>query len=124
MNLMHIIATEDTPEIVLNPDTGNFKFSGRSLPEDVSNFYAPVLQWFDEYLATPAENTIVDFKMTYFNTATSKIILDILLRLEKLSTEGKNVRIRWHYPKNDEDMADAGIEYSEIVDIPFDHIPY
>ena len=57
--------------------------------------------------------------MTYFNTASSKIILDILMKLEELHEAGNEVMIEWHYEEDDEDMQEAGEEYSEIVEVPF-----
>ena len=58
--------------------------------------------------------------MTYFNTASSKIILDILMRLENLHNDGKTkVTVEWHHDEDDEDMQEAGEEYSEIVEVPF-----
>jgi hypothetical protein len=60
--------------------------------------------------------------MTYFNTASSKIILDILMKLEELHEDGNEVLIEWHYEEDDEDMQEAGEEYSEIVEVPFTFI--
>lgn len=60
--------------------------------------------------------------MTYFNTASSKIILDILMRLETLHENGKNITIEWHYEEDDEDMQEAGEEYADIVEVPFTFI--
>jgi uncharacterized protein YkuJ len=57
--------------------------------------------------------------MTYFNTASSKIILDILMRLETLHEDGKNISVEWHYEEDDEDMQEAGEEYADIVEVPF-----
>ncbi len=51
-------------------------------------------------------------------------ILDILLKLEEMHEAGKDVLIRWHYPEDDEDMEEAGEEYSDIVDVPFEQISY
>jgi hypothetical protein len=60
--------------------------------------------------------------MTYFNTASSKIILDILMKLEEIQEAGNEILIEWHYEEDDEDMQEAGEEYSEIVEVPFSFI--
>ncbi|MBQ5513471.1 MAG: SiaC family regulatory phosphoprotein, partial [Bacteroidales bacterium] len=60
----------------------------------------------------------------YFNTASSKLLLDILMKLEQLSEDGNDVLVRWYYPEDDEDMQEAGEEYSDIVDVPFEQVPY
>ncbi len=116
--------TEDTPKIIFDPDNNKFEISGRSMPEDVANFYSPLLNWLDEYAESPNEKSIVSFKLEYFNTASSKALLDILMKLEEIYENGNDVLIKWFYPDDDEDMQEAGEEYSEIVDIPFEKTSY
>ena len=95
------------------------EISGRSLPEDVTAFYEPVLNWLNEYSENPNDKTVFNFKLTYFNTASSKLLLDILMKLEEMHENGNNVLVRWHFPEDDEDMEEAGEEYADIVDVPF-----
>ena len=120
MEIIKIRGTEDTPNVILDAQKGIFEFSGRSLPEDVMSFYAPVFQWIEEYIQSPNPRTEVIFKLDYFNTASSKIILDILIYFEHLSKEGRDVLVKWFYQEDDEDMAEAGEEYFEIVEIPYE----
>lgn len=124
METISIEATDETPAVTLNAESNTFDFSGKSLPEDVSTFYNPILDWFDAYSLNPNDETKVDFKLTYFNTASSKCILDILMKLEEISEAGNSVTINWHYQEDDEDMEEAGEEYADIVDIEFDMMPY
>lgn len=124
MEVIKIKGTDDTPSIVLDKDNEIFEISGRSLPEDVSTFYEPILNWLDEYAEDPNSQTIFSFKLVYFNTASSKLLLDILMKLEELHENGNEVLIKWYYPEDDEDMQEAGEEYAEIVDIPFEQISY
>ena len=124
MNPIVINATEDTPGIRLDAASDIFEISGRSLPEDVVKFYKPILDWLDEYAQSPNAHTVFDFKLSYFNTASSKIILDILMKLEGMHDDGKNITIKWHFPSDDEDMEEAGREYSEIVSVPIELVEY
>ncbi len=124
MKPIKIRGTEDTPDVILDATKGLIEFSGRSLPEDVLSFYAPVLRWLEDYIKSPNSRSEVIFKLDYFNTASSKIILDILIYFEHLSNEGKDVIVKWFYHKDDEDMADAGVEYFEIVNIPYEMHSY
>jgi len=119
METLIIPKKDDTPEICLDKGAGKFEFSGKSLPEDVSTFYAPVFDWLKNYASDANAESVFVFKMTYFNTASSKIILDILMRLEEMKNDGKEVSVEWHYGEDDEDMKEAGEEYSEIVEVPF-----
>jgi hypothetical protein len=124
METIKIQGSEDTPKIILDASNEILEISGRSLPEDVSSFYEPVLNWLNEYAESPNKKTVFNFKLTYFNTASSKLLLDILMKLEEMHEKGQDVLIRWHYPEDDEDMAEAGEEYADIVDVPFEQVSY
>lgn len=124
METIKIQGTEDTPKVILDKDAELLEISGRSLPEDVASFYEPILTWLEEYAESPNKKTIFNFKLVYFNTASSKLLLDILMKLEEIHEQGNDVLIKWHYPEDDEDMEEAGEEYSDIVDVPFEQVPY
>lgn len=124
METIKIQGTEDTPKIILDAENEIMEISGRSLPEDVSSFYEPVINWLNEYAEKPNKKTVINFKLTYFNTASSKLLLDILMKLEEMHEKGHDVLIRWHYPEDDEDMEEAGEEYADIVDVPFEQVAY
>ncbi|HLW08439.1 MAG TPA: DUF1987 domain-containing protein [Marinilabiliaceae bacterium] len=124
MEVINIKGTDDTPNVILDKSSGQFELSGRSLPEDVSSFYEVVLNWIDEYAADPLDRTEFNIKLEYFNTASSKVILDILLKFEEIVENGKEVVVKWFYHEDEEDMLEAGEEYSDIVDIAFDYVVY
>jgi hypothetical protein len=124
MEVIKIKGTDDTPNVILDAENGIFEISGRSLPEDVAAFYEPILEWLDEYSENPNSKTVFDFKLEYFNTASSKLLLDVLLKLEDMCDDGKDVLVKWHYPDDDEDMQEAGEEYADIVDVPFEQVSY
>jgi len=124
MEALDIRATNDTPKVLLDPENDIFEISGRSLPEDVVSFYQPVIDWLEEYKEYAGEFIEFVFKYIYFNTATSKLIQDILIKLEELNEEGHKVQVIWFYEEDDEDMFDLGEEFSENVDIPFELISF
>jgi hypothetical protein len=124
MEILKIEGTEDSPQIVLDKESNILEITGRSLPEDVNTFYEPMMSWIEEYAKVPLDVTVFNFKLTYFNTASSKIILDILTQFEEMIEEGHEVMVRWHYLEEDEDMMEAGEEYSEMVDVPFEMVSY
>jgi len=124
MEVLHIEATEDSPDIMLDQEKEIFEISGRSLPEDVNTYYKPVLEWIEEYSKNPNRRTIFKFRFSYFNTASSKVILDILTIFEEMIEEKHDVLVRWYYPVKDEDMLEAGEEYSEMVEVPFEFIAF
>ena len=105
MEVIKIVGTDDTPTVILDVENEIFEISGRSLPEDVTAFYEPILDWLDQYAEAAGGKTVFNFKLVYFNTASSKLILDILLKLEEMYEAGKDIIIKWHYPEDDEDKG-------------------
>src|SRR5690606_7248302 len=120
MDILNLEGTEDTPKIMLDKGNGIFEISGRSLPEDSAEFYQPVLDWIDEYSKEANASTEFMFKLEYFNTASSKLILDVLSALEDID----GVKIIWYFHEDDEDMEEAGEEFSELVELPFEYKTY
>jgi len=115
MDALRISKTDDTPEIIFDKSKNIFQMSGRSLPEDSVDFYTPVFQWLKKYANAPNPPTNFVFNIKYTNTASSKMIQDVLVALEKI----KGVTIVWNYLEGDEDMESMGHELSELVKIPF-----
>lgn len=115
-----IEGTSHSPSIVLDAENNKFEFAGQSLPENVAVFYKPVFDWLDEYAKNPNDQSRVVFKMEYFNTASSKMIYEVLERFNEMYHNGKDIVIEWHFDEEDEDMEEAGEEYSEMVDVPFE----
>jgi hypothetical protein len=108
-------ATPKTPYIHLS-NTGRMEFKGRSIPENSLDFYNPLNAWLDEYIKNPAENSEVHVQLEYFNTASSKCLLDFFKRLEAITSK---VTIHWYYEQDDEDMLEAGEDYEAIINVPF-----
>jgi hypothetical protein len=99
---------------------GSLEMSGKSIPENSIEFYRPLLTWLDEYSTDPVAVTEITIMLEYFNTSSSKCLLDILRKLEALNKSGRsNVKVLWHYEADDEDMMEAGEDYSALINLPF-----
>lgn len=109
-----------TPNLDFNATTGVFEISGRSIPENSVEFYKPVLEWLDAYAKAPQAKTIANIKLEYFNTSSSKCILDVLKKFEVIAKTGADIVVRWHYESDDEDMQEAGEDYKDIIQVPFE----
>ncbi len=119
MENFHIDGSAKTPTINFDGETGVLEFKGRSIPENSVEFYAPINEWLENYKASPRKSTIVDMKLEYFNTSSSKCILDFFKRLEAMNGKGTEVLVNWYFEREDEDMAEAGEDYEAIVELPF-----
>ena len=118
MEPLKISGTDDTPEIILDRDIPVFSFAGRSLPEDAIGFYKPVMDWLENYFENPNPSSRFTFKLTYFNTASSKVIQDILLKLDNYAEAGNEIEMDWYYDRDDEDILESGEEYRDAVGFP------
>lgn len=124
MDILNIEGTPKTPTVTLNPTTGVLEIKGRSIPENSVEFYRPVIEWIDSYTNAPAAKTEVNMRLEYFNTASSKCILDVFKKIEGLKKNGSaNIQINWFYEEDDEDMLEAGEDYESIIKVPFKMVP-
>ncbi len=120
METLNIEGTAKTPTIKFDPSKGVVELKGRSIPENSIEFYKPLIDWLEKYSQSPQSNTIVNIQLEYFNTSSSKCILDVFKKLETINKAGNSaVVINWHYEEDDEDMSEAGEDYQAIINVPF-----
>ncbi len=132
MEPLVIEATEKTPRIILDPYNDNFEISGNSRPENVSEFYYPVINWLTEFEKEVLDKKVIKFtkkhplilnlKMNYFNSSSAKFLYDVISELVRFHKKGHIIRILWYFEEGDDDMKYAGEEMSELLDIPFQFI--
>ena len=120
MTNIEIEGTKQTPAISFNASTGVLKLSGRSIPENTFEFFNPVLLWLDEYNLVAKDETIINVKLEYFNTSSSKYILEIFKRLKGILNDGKKVSVKWYYDEDDEEMMETGEDYQDVSELPFE----
>ncbi|OFX25598.1 MAG: nuclear pore complex subunit [Bacteroidetes bacterium GWA2_31_9] len=122
MERLEIEQSEYTPYAILDKINNILELGGRSLPENAIDFFDPIIGWLLQYSKVPNPKTSFNFKMEYFNTPSSKKMLDILTIMEEIRDSGIEVIINWHYDIDDKDMIDAGKEFAELVDLKFEFI--
>ncbi|MBN1158143.1 MAG: DUF1987 domain-containing protein [Bacteroidales bacterium] len=114
-----IESTTKTPAVSLDAESGILEIKGRSIPENSIEFYKPLVDWLEEYARNPAKKTQVNVHLEYFNTSSSKCILDLFKKLESIYKAKNEVVINWYYEEDDEDMLEAGEDYESIIRVPF-----
>lgn len=122
MENIHIEGTTKTPTIEFDNASGTLVIKGRSIPENSIDFYKPLVDWIDVYSSDPKDVTTLNVQLEYFNTSSSKCILDVFKKLEKIKESGRDVRVNWHYEQDDEDMLEAGEDYDAIINIDFEMV--
>lgn len=119
MDDLFVEATDVTPLVDFSKNRNTFKIIGKSLPEDVKNFYTPIIQWFDAYTSQPNAETNLFLDFEYFNTSSSKMILILLNKVREINKKGYQVLVTWAHPSHDVEIEEAGEEFAELLNIPF-----
>ena len=122
MEKLIIEGSSKTPTVNFDADSGKIELKGRSIPENSIEFYKPLVDWLEEYMDNAADLTEVNIELEYFNTSSSKCLLDVFKKLEAVYKAGNEVKINWYYEEDDEDMLEAGEDYHSIIKIPFNMI--
>lgn len=121
MNRLVIGKTASTPSIDFNPATGALSICGESFPENAGSFYAPILDWIKEFMSQeirPAVTLACD--ILYFNSSTSKLLMNLFDALESHVREGKDVSVQWICHQNNETAIECGEEFKEDLELlPF-----
>lgn len=128
MEKLIIAPTLNSPGVTLDPEKGRFEFTGESRPEDVRDFYMPVLEWLESFgkelsgSGGKGKELEFHFNFEYFNSTSAKYILDIFKILNEIDTKGKPVQVKWHYEEDDEDMLEVGMEMSRMSRLSFEYV--
>ena len=120
MEPLIITPTFSTPSVNLDAKTGLLQFEGRSIPEDAEIFYEPVTSWLEEYYNNPAPVTLIEIKLEYVNSGSSKYLLEIFRIVGRNYRNGHECLVTWHYEEEDEAIQDLGEHYKVTVKIPFE----
>jgi hypothetical protein len=99
------------PEVKLNAQTGVCEISGESYLEDTDEFYNNIINWLETYISDVKKSLTFNFRLTYFNTSSSRSILNVLRVLKKYEDDGGNVTVNWHYPADDDSIAEEAEDY-------------
>ena len=121
MEEIFLLATDKSPGLTFRKN-GILEIVGKSIPENAEDFFAPVLKWLESYVENPAPKTLLSINLEYFNIASSKRILFILYKLNDLVAKNIDVKVKWIYDDQDEDMFEVGQDYAFMVKIPFEFI--
>lgn len=125
MDNFYIEGSHYIPQINFVADTGVLEISGESYHEYTLEFFQPIFDWLKKYTEEEAKKITLNFRMTYFNTSSSRRFLEIMNLLEDYHfSKNGDVTINWYYEINDLDMLESGEEYAEDVRIPFHLISY
>ena len=117
MQNLQLPATARTPAVTFDFANDHLKLVGESYPEDVTEFYGPVLSALDAYLAELGGRSCrFDFELIYLNSSSAKIIMTVMDKLEAAASNGAAIDIFWYYDGDDDIMQELGEEFGEDLE--------
>ena len=107
-------ATRSTPEIRFDAATHRHRMKGECYPENAAAFFGPLFAWVKSYLAAmPSAPVVFDLELVYFNSSSSKALLDFFEILEKAAAAGARITVNWRYDKDNDIACECGEEFAE-----------
>lgn len=122
MKSISIEPSVKTPGISADPEKGTVRIWGRSHPENTAQTYWPLIDWTDKYIRNPKDQTVISIELEYFNTSSSKVILNILKKFEAIPDARQCVTVRWHYEADEEDDLETGETLAQMTGLNFEFI--
>jgi len=108
--------TTSTPYILIDEEKNYMKFEGRSFHENVVEFYKDVNSWLDTYLEKEFGSFTFDFEMNYFNSSTSKLLHNMLTKMDTHASDKKKVIINWITTEDNDIIIECGEDFQEDFD--------
>jgi hypothetical protein len=125
MRKIEIRGSEKTPKIIFDPQGGCIKILGRSTMTNPHEFYPTITKVLKDYCIDPAEKTHLFMDLEYYNTLSSRYILNILKLISRInSLEGKEAKIFWYFDEEDYGIRDDIKMFSELIDHKIHEIEY
>ncbi|WP_258540864.1 DUF1987 domain-containing protein [Parvicella tangerina] len=116
--------TKNTPEIKasLTGNKGVIEIVGNSFPENAKSFYADLVDWLKSNEETLKE---VEFNSDFHYMASSSLIcfLDVLRTAIQIAGD-ENCTLNWKYEEDDDDILKVGQNFSKILSLKINLIPY
>jgi len=116
-----ILATKNTPEIVLDP-SGKIHIKGRSISGEVKALPEEVEIWLDSYLLDPSDITLIEIYLDYIGGFSSGYYLEIVKKIKDALSQNKKLVVNWYYEEGDEDILEKGECFSIYLGLPFNFI--
>lgn len=117
----YVEGTAKTPQVEFNHHTGELVLFGRSIPENASKVYEPLLIWINDYVKSPCSTTNLHLKLEYFNSASLVWITKIMIALTNIKLPDAVLFVHLYFEI--EDYVD-GItdELKDIIEVLADKI--
>jgi hypothetical protein len=123
MSDLYYEASATTPAVELDSARGRLEIRGESYPENALEFYRPVISAVDELLEGSETGLTILIDLSYLNTSSVKVLMDILDSAEEAHQAGAPVTVEWRYDQDNDRSLEMAEEFQEDLSLPFEMVP-
>ena len=114
MQDLYIAPERDKPEVDFKFSQNHLALRGESFPENALAFYGPVMSSLTNYLGqSRARDIVVDIELRYFNSSSTKILLNIFRMFDQAASNDNTVHLNWHHDPDDDTMLEFGNDIAQ-----------
>lgn len=107
--------TGSTPYVYIDEEQGYIKMEGESFSENIITFFREITEWLEEFLQSGFDKLTFDCELKYFNSATAKLLLNMLMDIDEAS-QGRHVVINWITTADDDINIECGEDFREDME--------
>lgn len=107
--------TGSTPYVLIDEDQGYMRFEGESFHENAIDFFEEINNWIKVYMKSDFQQFTFDCKLHYFNSSTAKILVNMLMYMDRCVDESKKVTVNWIAAEDNEIIIECGEDFADEV---------
>jgi coenzyme F420-reducing hydrogenase delta subunit len=107
--------TTSTPHVLIDEKKRYMRIDGRCFHEKVVDFFEDVNEWLAMFLATDFGSFTFDCQIEYFNSSTTKLLHNMLMKMDKHASEKNKIVVNWKTAKDNDIMIECGEDFKEDV---------
>ncbi len=119
-----LIIKHTDKSLAIDISYGIMNFTGRSILTDPKIFFDPINNWVIKYLKQPADETVINIKLEYIDTASTQSLYQILRQINSVRKKGLVLMVNWYIEDEDPEMKELGEMIEQRLGIEFQYIPY
>jgi hypothetical protein len=114
-------AKSDGLQILLNTEEHLLQLSKRSVSPDPELIFNPLIDILNVYFDSN-ETLICKIKLDYFNSSSSRSLLNLCKRLASQRKKGCKISVMWYHEKDDDDSREFGEDLQDLIEMPVELI--
>lgn len=109
MHDYYLARTSHSPEVNFQFSRHHLSMTGEAYPENANDFFLPILSQLNHYLShTDHQHIIFDFRLTYFNSAATKMLYTLFGMLNDSASSKNRITLNWFHDPEDDTILEFG----------------